>query len=77
MRSKTTRKYLEDIAKELNITVAQAQEIAEAPFQFVAKVFKEGDRTAMNFNSVRIMYFGRFMVKKGRVEHFKKINDRH
>lgn len=76
MRSKTTKKYLDACAAEHGITIKQMTEIAEAPFRFTAEVFRQGNRETMDFSSVRIMYFGRFAVKPGRLKHFKEKNER-
>jgi nucleoid DNA-binding protein len=75
MRTKVTKKYLEDVAKEQGITLSQMQEIVEAPFKFTSEVFSKGNRETMEFDSVRLMYFGVFKVKEGRKKRFKQINN--
>lgn len=64
---------MEKLAKKNHISFSQAEEIAEAPFRFFLKISAEADRENLIFDSVRILKWGVFGVKKGRLEHFKKI----
>lgn len=73
MRSKKTEEHLVKLAKKHGITLSQMREIAEAPFRLLLKVTAESDRENLIFDSLRIINWGLFSVKKGRLEHFKKI----
>ena len=67
---------MEKTANEFGLKMEQMQEIAEAPFRFTAQVMSDGNRKLLDFKSVRIMYWGKFLVKEGRKKLFQKINDR-
>lgn len=75
MRSKKTEEHLVRIAKKYNISVNQMREIAEAPFRLLLKITSESDRDNLIFDSLRIINWGVFAVKKGRLEHFKKLKN--
>lgn len=74
MRTKRTRKYLEDIAREENLRLSETQEITESFFKFVTQVMGEGNRKTMEFSSIRVFKWGIFKVKEGRKKRFEKIN---
>lgn len=75
MRSRKTKTYLEELAKKHNIKVSQMEDIAKAPFKFLAEIISESDREKLEFDSVRIIGLGLFSVKEGRKEFFKEINN--
>jgi len=75
MRSKTTKTHLEQLAKKYGLRLSQVEEIVEAPFKFFVQIAKEGNKEKLEFDSVRIIKWGLFSVKKGRKEFFKKIRD--
>jgi len=74
MRSKITKKHLEQIAKENNIRVDQLQKVIDSFFRFTIAKMSEGDRDTMKFSNVRLMKWGTFKAKEGRKSHFKNIN---
>jgi hypothetical protein len=76
LRTKRTKKYLEDIAKSKGLRLSETQEITESFFRFVAQVMSEGDRKTMNFSDIRLFKWGIFKVKQGRRKHFEKINNK-
>lgn len=75
MRTKRTKKYLEEIAKEEGLTVGQVQEVTESFFRFTAQVMSEGNRKLMDFSAIRLMKWGVFKVKEGRKRYFEQINN--
>jgi len=76
MRTKRTKKYLDEIAKEEGLRASQVQEVAESFFRFTADVMSEGNKKLLDFSSVRIMKWGIFQVKEGRKKYFKQINEK-
>lgn len=75
MRTKKTKEYIEETAKELGFTPSQVKGVAESMFEHVAEVMSEGDRKRLDFPEVRLMGFGVFRVKEGRRKQFEKINN--
>jgi predicted transcriptional regulator len=74
MRTKRTKQYLEDIARDENLRLSETQEITESFFKFVAQVMAEGDRKTMEFANIRVFKWGLFRVKEGRKKHYERIN---
>jgi nucleoid DNA-binding protein len=76
LRTKRTKAFLDEIAKEEGLRAGQVQEVTESFFRFVAQVMSEGNRTLMDFSNIRVMKWGVFKVKEGRRKYFEKINKR-
>ena len=75
MRTKRTKKYMDETATEHGVRPSEVKEVADSMFDFVAEVMSEGDRERLDFPEIRLMKWGVFKVKPGRRKHFKKIND--
>ena len=74
MRTRRTRKHIDDIANKHKLTVDQTQEIIDTFFRFTADVMKEGNKKTMEFDQVRILKWGVFKVKEGRKRFFERLN---
>lgn len=75
MRTKRTKRYIDETAKEHGLRSPQVQEVAESMFRFASQIMSEGNRNIMDFGEVRLMGWGVFKVKPGRLAFFKKLND--
>ena len=75
MRTKRTKQYIEDVAKEQHVTPSQVKGVADFMFEFVAESMAEGERKSLDFPEIRVMGWGLFKVKEGRRKHFEKINN--
>jgi len=75
MRTKRTKKYIVETAKEFNVKPNQVEEVGESMFRFVAEVMKNGDRKHFDFAEVRLMGWGLFKVKEGRKKFFQRLRD--
>jgi len=75
MRTKRTRGYIVETAKEFELNASQVQEVAESMFRFTADVMGEGNRVLLDFHEIRLMKWGVFKVKPGRRKHFERIRD--
>lgn len=73
MRSKRTKDRIDKLSKKYKVSSSQVQEVVESPFRFFIKIANEGDKENFIFHSLRIMNWGLFSVKKGRIEFFKKL----
>lgn len=62
-----TKKIIQKLATKHNLPLSKVEEIVNHQFKFVAKIMKEG-----KFESVRLPYFGKFSVNKGRLKHIQK-----
>lgn len=74
MRTKRTRGYIDETAKEFGITPVKVQEVTESMFRFVTEIMTEGNKKLMDFGEVRVMGWGVFKVKPGRKRFFEKYN---
>jgi len=61
------KKIIQKLATKHNLPLSKVEEIINHQFKFVAKIIKEG-----KFESVRLPYFGKFSVHKGRLKHIQK-----
>ena len=75
MRTKRTKVYIEETAKECGVTPSQVKGVAESMFEFAAEVMAEGERKSLNFPEVRLMGLGIFRVKEGKRKQFERINN--
>lgn len=75
MRTKRTKGYIVETAKEFDVKPSQVEEVGESMFRFVAEVMKEGDRKGLNFAEVRLMGWGLFKVKEGRRKFFERLRN--
>ena len=76
MRTKRTRGYIQEVAKNHGVSDAQVERIVESFFRFTAEVMKEGNVQTMDFSDVRIMKWGVFRVKEGRKKFFRELNEK-
>ena len=56
------------LANKYDLTLKQVEEIINSQFKFVAKIIKKG-----KFDTIRLPYFGKFIVDKNRVKHINKL----
>ena len=58
------------LANKYDLTIKQVEEIVNHLFKFVTKIVKKGD-----FDTIRLPYFGKFMVNKNRVKHINRLKN--
>ena len=68
--SKDIEEILENLATKYNLTVEEIEDIINHQFKFVATAMKKGD-----FDTVRLPYFGKFIVNKNRVKHINRLKN--
>lgn len=61
------KKIIQKLATKHNLPLSKIEEIVSYQYKFIANIIKEG-----NFESVRLPYFGKFSVNKGRLKHIQK-----
>lgn len=75
MRTKRTKEYMNEVAKNHNIRASQVSDVAESMFRFVATVMSEGDTKLLQFGEIRLFKWGVFRVKEGRRKFFERLRD--
>ena len=58
------------LATKYNLPLKKVEEIVNHQFKFVTKIVKKGD-----FDTIRLPYFGKFMVNKNRVKHINRLKN--
>ena len=64
------KSLIQKLATKHNLPLSKIEEIANYQFRFVSNIIKEG-----KFDAVRLPYFGKFSVKKGRLQHIQNKKD--
>ena len=64
------KKIIQKLATKHNLPLSKVEEIVNYQYKFIADIIKEG-----NFESVRLPYFGKFSVNKGRLKHIQNKKD--
>tara|TARA_R100000655_G_scaffold12199_1_gene28312 strand:+ start:143 stop:361 length:219 start_codon:yes stop_codon:yes gene_type:complete len=65
------KKYiLYKLANKYNLPIQKIEHIVDYQFKYVADIMKKGE-----FEAVRLPYFGKFSVKKGRVAFINKLKN--
>ena len=67
---KDKKDFIYLLATKYNLPLSKVEEIINYQFKFIERVMKEG-----KFEGVRLPYFGKFYVKKKRLEHIKKLSN--
>lgn len=75
MRTKRTKEYIDEVARKHGLRSSQVQEVAESMFRFTSQIMTEGNRNIMDFGEVRLMGWGVFKVKEGRIKFFERLRD--
>ena len=66
-------KLIEEVAKQLELSPSEVEKLVRAEFQLIKRVMKEGSRNQPEtFKNVRLIKFGLFGVKPGRIEKLRK-----
>ncbi len=68
--AKDKQDYIYLLATRYNLPLSKIEEIINYQFKFVGETMKKG-----KFESVRLPYFGKFHVKKKRLEYIQKLTD--
>tara|TARA_R110000796_G_scaffold10289_1_gene34326 strand:- start:16699 stop:16899 length:201 start_codon:yes stop_codon:yes gene_type:complete len=58
---------IQKLANKYNLPLSKVEEIVNYQYKFAAEVIKKGE-----FEDVRLPYFGKFSVNKGRLKHIQK-----
>jgi len=64
------KEIIQRLATKHNLPLSKIEEIVNYQFKFVSEVIKRG-----KFEAVRLPYFGKFSVKKGRLKHIQDKKD--
>ena len=64
------KQIIKELAVKHKISYAQAEEVVQSQYKFVAHVFKRGQA-----ESVRLPFFGQFHVNPKRLKVLKEINN--
>lgn len=64
------KSLIQKLATKHNLPLSKIEEIVNYQFRFVSNIIKEG-----KFDAVRLPYFGKFSVKKGRLQHIQNKKD--
>jgi len=75
MRTKRTKNYILETAKEFGLPASKVQEVGESMFRFTAQVMSEGNKKLLDFHEIRLMKWGIFRVREGRRKHFERLRD--
>ena len=76
MRTKRTREFIDEVAKNNNLRTDEATEIVESFFRFTAEAMADGNKNTMEFDQIRLMKWGVFKVKEGRKNFFKRLKEK-
>ena len=66
--ARTREEIIEHLAYKYNLSVEEVEEIVNHQFKFVSSIVQKG-----NFDTIRLPYFGKFIVNKNRVKHIKRL----
>ena len=76
MRTKRSKRFMEEVAKAHDLRTEEVEEVVESFFRFTAEVMEEGNKETMDFDQVRLIKWGLFKVKDGRKEFLQKLKTR-
>ena len=68
--ARSKKEIIQLIATKYNLPLKEVADIVEYQFKYISKTMKKGD-----FETVRLPYFGKFSVKRGRVEYIEKLKN--
>jgi nucleoid DNA-binding protein len=68
--SNIRKSLIQKLATKHNLPLSKIEEIVNYQFKFVSNIIKKGE-----FEAVRLPYFGKFSVKKGRLQHIQNKKD--
>ena len=66
--AKNRREIIYFLANKYDMPLKEVDKIVNYQFKMVRKVMTKGD-----FETIRLPYFGKFIVNKGRVKHINKL----
>ena len=72
MNTFNSRQLAIQLAENEDCNYETARQITDTVFEFVTQTMKGGDRDNYLYENVRILNFGIFGVKQGRIDYFKK-----
>lgn len=72
MRTFNSKDLAFNLADHEECNYNDAKEIIDSVFGFVRETMKEGDRKNYEYKNVRIFNLGLFAVKKGKVNYYKR-----
>ena len=64
------REIIYFLANKYNLPLQEIDSIVNSQFKFAKEIIVKGD-----FDTVRIPYFGKFTVDKGRVKHINRLKN--
>ena len=68
--SNIRKSLIQKLATKHNLPLSKVEDIVNYQFKFISNIIKKGD-----FETVRLPYFGKFSVKKGRLKHIQNKKD--
>ena len=63
------KNIIHKLATKYNLPLKEVEKIIFSQFKFVSKIMSDG-----NFDTIRLPYFGKFHVNKGRLKYIQKKN---
>ena len=70
------QKIIKRLSLKYNLPEEEIRRIVFSPFELVKKSMKDAEPNNIeSFKNIRIINFGLFAVKPGRIKHLKKQND--
>ena len=68
--ARTKKEIIYFLANKHGLSLKMVEQIIDAQFKFVTTVMKQG-----KFSTIRLPYFGKFIVNKNRVKHINRLKD--
>ena len=68
--AKTKKEIIYFLANKYDLPIKTVEQIINVQFKFVSIIMKQG-----KFNTIRLPYFGKFIVNKNRVKHINKLKN--
>jgi nucleoid DNA-binding protein len=65
--AKNKQEIIYFLANKYDLPLKEVDEIINHQFKFVARIIKKG-----NFDTIRLPYFGKFIVNKNRLKHINE-----
>ena len=71
MASRNKEEIIRKLSYKYDIPIKIVADIINYQFKYVAKIIKEG-----NFETIRLPYFGKFIVNKNRIKHINNLKSK-
>jgi nucleoid DNA-binding protein len=68
--ARNKEEIIEDLANKYHLTIEEVEDIINHQFKFISTVMRKG-----GFDTIRLPYFGKFIVNKNRVKHINRLKN--